>query len=161
MMRLVSGSHTIFLQAWCALCCVLLLLCQRSPARRHGLCSHLRWCPAGTGGMAAPDGEEHAMGSPAKLAFWLVWGGQPGGLVLVMSKQRCFICSNRDLPTQTLKHSQKEGQHPHGGLTEGDTEARGIHESCQEHILDRTMFDNSRQAFSSREIHTCPEIDFI
>lgn len=101
-------------------------------------------------------------GVPCKAGILVgLGGGQPGGLVLVMSKQRCFIRSNRDPLTQPLKHSQKEGQHTHGGLTEGDTEARGIHETCQEHILDRTMFDNSRQAFSSPEIHTCPEIDFI
>lgn len=63
------GSHGIFLQAWCALSCVLLLCCRGSCLQPSVVgCSptrgHAQPAPA------APDGEKPALGSPANQAFW-------------------------------------------------------------------------------------------
>ena len=80
-------------------------------------------------------------------------GGQPGGPVLLMSNSTALYTATEIHLPRALKRSQKEDQHPYGMLTEGDTETGGIHETCQKHILDTTVFDNSRQAFSSPETH--------
>lgn len=73
--------------------------------------------------------------------------------VLLMSNSIVsYTATEAHLP-KTLKHSQKETKHPYGVLTDGDTEVGSIHEACQNHILDKNTFDNSRQVFSSPETH--------